>query len=245
MRYISENEQTELYCIPFVKQYIQDIIKNTPYVFRHIPNKDDGASAETNGILLWLQYNHIDIVIDFKELASALIDMKGTLGLLDKETGEVIFPGYYKLTMEMYCKYEGNPNIYKSWPFIRRDPRDGRTTFTPKQQNILYISELMAILIPKVELEKVMKNPKYKYKFDTTNIPWKLNYSDKEEKKYVKNIVFDLNNNNDIDILLEVGALFHRLIDGHYVKYDPLKIKPQQIRKDYIKSKKEYIIKNK
>lgn len=233
MRYKKSNEEIELYCVPFAEKFVEDLVNEMfKYKFRHIPNKDLGASETTNGVLLWLQFNHIDIVVDYADYASALFDMKGTLGIKDKETEEIVFPGYYKLTMEMYYKFENNSNIYKSWPFIKRDVKDN-TTFTPKQQYVLYISELMAILIPKVGLEKVMKSPQFKSKFDTTGVPWELNYSDDLGEKYVQNIVFDLRDDRDLDVLLAAGARFYRLVDGVYTFYNPYKIKPYQIKKEY------------
>ena len=234
MRYISENEQTELYCLPFIEQFISDIIGNKcSYKFIHVPNGDTRASKETNKVLLYLQYKHTDIIIDYGARKPAYIDFKGTKGIGD-------FEGYYKLTMELYYRQEYEPTVmhHKSWPFLVK-------AFPNNTQHILYASKLIMILIPKEQLNKVMNTDKYKYKFNASNIEWKLDYSDKKEKRMVKNIVFDLRNDKDIDILLEAGALFYRLIDDTYKQYDPLNIKPQQIRKDYLNTEKRYIIKNK
>lgn len=218
MRYIENNQETELYCLPFVEQFISDVVGDkAKYDFIHVPNGDPNASEETNKVLLYLQFKHTDIIIDYGARKPAYIDYKGTLGI-----GK--FPGYYKLTMELY--YRKNNKPVESWPFLIN-------AFPSSTQHILYVSKLIIVLIPKEQLNKVMNSDKYKSKFNVSNIDWKLDYSDKKKQRYVKNIEFDLRDNKDLEILLASGALFYRLMDGKYGQYDPLEIKPSQIKKEY------------
>lgn len=218
MRYIENNQEIELYCLPYVEKFISDVVGNkAEYDFIHVPNGDPNALKETNKVLLYLQFKHTDIIIDYGARKPAYIDYKGTLGRGN-------FPGYYKLTMELY--YRKNNKPVESWPFLVN-------AFPSNTQHILYASKLIMILIPKEQLNKVMNSDKYKSKFNVSNIDWKLDYSDKKKQKYVKNIEFDLRDNKDLEILLASGALFYRLINGKYEQYNPLQIKPSQIKQQY------------
>ena len=243
VNYDKENLTTEDECWSLVEKFIKrSLVPDSSIELLRVKVNDLGASSGTNKVLWWLQKNGGDFVVDYGAKNFAVMDYKGTKGFsIDGE----LFPGFYKLTMELFCKkaWELEPTdrrdyvSYKSYAFLSKG-------FAKNNQYILYISELMAVLIPKHGLEAVMK--KHSYKFETVfDEPWKLNYSDHNKEKMVKNVIFNLHHDKDLKILLEANTKFFRLLDGTYKEYNPLKVKPFQIRKDYIKSKKEYIIKNK
>ena len=206
MRYITKNQQTEEYCKPFVLKWLADIIGDRYYIPISVPNYDPSLKGDTNNdIYKFLQTGHADIIVDYGARKPAYIDFKGTYGLGN-------FEGYYKLTMELYCResWEGQEVHNKSYPFLTNK-------FPANTQYLLYASKEIMVLIPKEQLNKVMLSDRYKSKFDVSNIEWKVKTTDKK-RKLVKNIQFRLLNKYDLEVLEMANTHFYRLIDGKYAK---------------------------
>ena len=206
MRYITKNQQTEEYCKPFVLKWLADIIGDRYYIPISIPNYDPSLKGDTNNdIYKFLQAGHVDIIVDYGARKPAYIDFKGTYGLGN-------FEGYYKLTMELYCResWEGQEVHNKSYPFLTNK-------FPANTQYLLYASKEIMVLIPKEQLNKVMLSDRYKSKFDVSNIEWKVKTTDKK-RKLVKNIQFRLLNKYDLEVLEMANTHFYRLIEGKYAK---------------------------
>lgn len=188
--------------------------------------------------LLWLNQRHsADFYIDygcnkFRCKPFAIIDDKSSEGF-ELSNGEW-FPGFYKLTLEMFKKKVNDPEPkdrkdyvnYTSYAF----PSKG---FASNNQYILYIAPLMAIQIPKDGLLKSMK--KYPGIFNVIDDAWKLNPSDESEEKWVKNAIIELSNTKHVKMLLESNSIFKKLNleTGKYEDYNPLKIKPYDIKQEY------------
>ena len=207
MRYITKNQRTEEYCKPFVMKWLADIIGDRYYIPISIPNYDPSLKGDTNNdIYKFLQAGHVDIIVDYGARKPAYIDFKGTYGLGN-------FEGYYKLTMELYFResWEGQEIYHESYPFLTNK-------FPANTQYLLYASKEIMVLIPKEQLNKVILSDRYKSKFDVSNIEWKLNKSDNNKGKYVKNIYFSLLNKYDLEILEMANTHFYRLIEGKYAK---------------------------
>ena len=206
MRYITKNQQTEEYCKPFVLKWLADLIGDRYYNPISVPNYDPSLKGDTNNdIYKFLQTGHVDIIVDYGARKPAYIDFKGTYGLGN-------FEGYYKLTMELYCResWEGQEIYHESYPFLSNK-------FPANTQYLLYASKEIMILIPKEQLNKVILSDRYKSKFDVSNIEWKVKTTDKK-RKLVKNIQFRLLNKYDLEVLEMANTHFYRLIDGKYAK---------------------------
>ena len=176
-----------------------------------------------------------DVIIDYGCRDYRCKDFSVT----DAKTSDGVygFKGYYKLYLEVFTKKENEKdpvNIeellkYKSYAYRSQG-------FHSEKQYILYITELMAIEIPKHGLYEhiLSRQDVLKCLF---NMEWELNPSDDNEVKYVKNLVFSLSNKEHVKKLLEAGTKFYKLnlITGKYEEYDPLdkNNKPSQIKKEY------------
>ena len=204
----------------------------------HIPNTD--AIPVDDGILYksmldlvkFHQFNHTDVIVDFGIKIPMYNDLKCSLGIKDPITNEVTFPGYYKLTMEMYYYWKNDSDniIHKGFPFLVE-------AYPYRSQYITYVSPLMVITIPKDRLNMAMRQQQYKSLFDTSNIEWKLNKSDNEKQKMVKNIELDLRSDDVLLALVSAGSQFFRFIDGMFIPYNPFTTKPHQIKQEYFRNK--------
>lgn len=164
-----------------------------------------------------------------------LLDAKGTHGYIDRETG-ILVPSYKILTMELYHRFLSlgdDGNVHRlSYPWLKPINRTG---WENDIRYILFISELLAILIPKVPLNEVLNDPKYAYKFDVTNKPWEKNPRDTKDDRLVKNVRFNLGTQRDLDILLEAEARFYlRNNNGIYVPFHPKTDSFKKIEQNYL-----------
>ena len=210
MKYTNETLNTEAYCLPFVKQWISDITGNKCWFdIIPVPNYEPTSLDSANKICKFLQVRHVDVIVDYGAKKPAYIDFKGTYGVNGYE-------GYHKLTMDLYCRdvSEADTVHHKSYPFLSN-------AFPNNTQYILYASKLLMILIPKETLNEVMTSKKYSSKFDPINMKWKPNKTDKTGRSFRKNIVFDLNNEADMELLVEAGVSFYGLYGGKYVRISP------------------------
>ena len=220
LEYSNNNHKAEKYCEPFVIKWLTDTIGDKyKYKIIPIPNYSTDPKLKddvNNNIYEGLQSSHVDVWVNFYgRRKPRFIDFKGTYGV--KWSGEK-FEGYGILTMEMYWRLKSNPKeVHKSYAFI------GNFGLEKDCLELLYASKEMMILIPKDKLAKVMQNPKYKWKFDVTNVEWVDNESDGTKQKQSKNIKFNLQNENDLEILDAAGtSLYLRLKNGTYKEYDIL-----------------------
>lgn len=184
---------------------------------------------QTNGIDKLLKI-HSPLLKDI----DIIIDSKATKGYTDRKTGKWI-PSYGKVTMELYNRYinqdEAVHNL--SWSWLKEDG-----LYDDDSKYILYISELLAILIPKARLNEAMKDPKYNYKFGKDNRPWKTNPRDDKGDRLIKTTRFDLENSRDLYLLRDVvGALFWvRNNAGIYVPFTPSITAVEKIKQNYLNS---------
>lgn len=163
-----------------------------------------------------------------------LLDAKATHGYIDKETG-IRIPSYNILTMELCHRYLSrgdDETVHRpSYPYLRSN----RTGWEDDIKYILFISELLAILIPKVQLNNVLTNPKYAYKFDLRNKPWEVNPRDTKDDRPVKNVRFYLETQRDLDLILEAEAKFFlRNNSGIYVPFHPRTDSFKKIKQNYL-----------
>ena len=166
-----------------------------------------------------------------------LLDAKGTFGYTDSETG-IRVPSYKIITMELYHRYISlgdDESIHRlSYPWLKLINRTG---WENDIKYILFISELLAILIPKVQLNNVLTNPKYAYKFDLRNKPWEVNPRDNKDDRPVKNVRFNLGTQRDLDMILEAGARFYlRNNNSIYVPFTPRTTSFEKIKQNYFNS---------
>ena len=164
-----------------------------------------------------------------------LLDAKGTHGYIDKETG-IRIPSYKILTMELYHRYislRDDESVHRlSYPWLKLINRTG---WENDIRYILFISELLAILIPKVQLNNVLTNPRYAYKFDLRNKPWEVNPRDNKDDRPVKNVRFYLETQRDLDMLFEAKAHFYlRNNVGIYVPFTPKTDSFKKIEQNYL-----------
>ena len=164
-----------------------------------------------------------------------LLDAKGTHGYTDRETG-IRIPSYKILTMELYHRYTSlgdDENVHRlSYPWLKLINRTG---WENDIRYILFISELLAILIPKVQLNKVLTNPKYAYKFDVTNEDWEINPRDNKKDRPVKKVRFNLGKQKDLDMILEAESRFWlRNNVGIYVPFHPTTNSFKKIEQNYL-----------
>ena len=164
-----------------------------------------------------------------------LLDAKATHGYTDRETG-ILVPSYKILTMELYHRFlslRDDGNVHRlSYPWLKPINRTG---WENDIRYILFISELLAILIPKVQLNNVLTNPRYAYKFDLRNKPWEVNPRDTKDDRLVKNVRFYLETQRDLDILLEAEARFYlRNNVGIYVPFTPRPDSFKKIEQNYL-----------
>ena len=231
LEYSNDNHKAEKYCEPFVIKWLTDTIGDKhKYKIIPIPNYSTDPKLKddvNNNIYEGLQSSHVDVWVNFYgRRKPRFIDFKGTYGV--KWSGEK-FEGYGILTMEMYWRLKSNPKeVHKSYAFI------GNFGLEKDCLELLYASKEMMILIPKNKLAKVMQDSKYKWKFDVTNVEWVDNESDGTKQKQSKNIKFNLQNENDLEILDAAGTLLYILCkDGAYKEYSIL------YAKEYIKIMKK------
>lgn len=164
-----------------------------------------------------------------------LLDAKGTPGYINRETG-IRIPSYRILTMELYHRFLSlgdDESVHRlSYPWLKLINRTG---WENDIRYILFISELLAILIPKVQLNNVLTNPRYAYKFDLRNRPWEENPRDNKDDRLVKNVRFYLETQRDLDILLEAKAHFYlRNNSGIYVPFHPKTDSFKKIEQNYL-----------
>ena len=164
-----------------------------------------------------------------------LLDAKSTHGYINRETG-IRIPSYRILTMELYHRYislRDDESVHRlSYPWLKLINRTG---WENDIRYILFISELLAILIPKVQLNNVLTNPRYAYKFDLRNEPWEENPRDNKKDRPVKNVRFYLETQRDLDLILEAEARFYlRNNAGIYVPFHPKTDSFKKIEQNYL-----------
>lgn len=164
-----------------------------------------------------------------------LLDAKGTHGYIDRETG-ILVPSYKILTMELYHRFLSlgdDGNVHRlSYPWLKSINRTG---WENDIRYILFISELLAILIPKVALNRVMTNPKYHYKFRKDNKPWEKNPRDNRDDRLIKKTWFNLERQSDLDMILEAESRFWlRNNVGIYVPFTPRTDSFKKIEQNYL-----------
>ena len=164
-----------------------------------------------------------------------LLDAKGTHGYIDRETG-ILVPSYKILTMELYHRLLSlgdDESVHRlSYPWLKTVNRTG---WENDIRYILFISELLAILIPKAQLNNVLTNPRYAYKFDLTNKDWEVNPRDNKKDRPVKKVRFNLGTQRDLNILLEAGARFWlRNNAGIYVPFTPKTDSFKEMEQNYL-----------
>lgn len=164
-----------------------------------------------------------------------LLDAKSTLGYIDKEMG-IRIPSYRILTMELYHRYISlgdDESVHRlSYPWLKTVNRTG---WENDIRYILFISELLAILIPKVALNRVMTNPKYHYKFRKDNKPWEKNPRDNRDDRLIKKTWFNLERQSDLDMILEAESRFWlRNNVGIYVPFHPNTNSFKKIEQNYL-----------
>lgn len=234
--YSKKNKQMEKINFPLVVKLNKDRTERLDIDYDLIPVFLEGVEKYPLRIqkLLWLmQKNGGDVIIDYgcKDYRCkdfTVTDVKTTDGVYS-------FPGYFKLHLEVFTKKIDEPvpasikelMKYKSYAYRSEG-------FHPKKQYILYISKLMAIEIPKHGLYEHILSRQDIIE-GLFKLEWMLNPSDDNEVKYVKNLIFNLSNEKHVKMLLEAGTRFYKLNlnTGKYEEYNPLKIKPSQIKKEY------------
>lgn len=167
-----------------------------------------------------------------------LIDAKGTPGYRDPKTG-VLIPSYGKVYMETYHNLTSlgdDETVHRlSYPWLKPVSRSG---WEDDEKYILFISELLAILVPKVRLNEAMRDPRYAYMFASRDIPWKKNPRDKKDDRLVKNTRFDLERKRDLQFLVDVieAEFSLRNNNGIYVPFTPTIRSVEQIKQNYLKN---------
>lgn len=261
MRYTKKVQKIEKDTDPFVLQWFWDTFKKSFNVYdirNYDPNK---IKTLKNKILcnefknidefydIWSQYIIENIILDYQidgidkifqiidpasKEPNMIIDAKGTHGYRDKTTGLWV-PSYGKVTMELchrYLSMGDDKTVHRpSYPYLRSN----RTGWEDDIKYILFISKLLAILIPKVPLNEVLNDPKYAYKFDVTNKPWEKNPRDTKDDRLVKNVRFDLGYWKDLNIFLKAKSRFYlRNNAGIYVPFHPKTDSFKKIEQNYL-----------
>ena len=261
IRYINGVLETEKECDPLVLQWIWDVTRTSNNVI-NVRNYDPDKIHYLSKKLMTHKWNNVDELYDtltqyiiemgmfiyqtngidkLLKIDSPLlkdnniiIDAKTTPGYYDSKSGKWI-PSYGKVTMELYNRYINQDETVHnlSWPWLKEEG-----LYDDNNKYILYISELLAILIPKKRLNEVMRNPKYHYKFGKDNRPWKDNPRDNKGDKLIKTTRFDLESEWDLYLLVDViGALFWlRNNNGIYVPFTPTIRSAELIKQNYLKN---------
>lgn len=232
MRYNQEVQNTEKNNDPYLNQWVWDIIQDDCIIY-NVRNFDEKSKDIIEKILLDYQFDGIDKIIVIPELGiTPIVDGKATKGYFSREAGMKI-PSYKKLYMELYHReiYEPETVHKLSWPWLRSH----RTGWEDYLKGIVYTSELLVVAIPKVELNKVMTNPKYNYKFTKNNKKWYPNKFDSRKNLMIKTCRFDLENQTDLDMLFEAKAHFYlRNNSGIYVPFHPRTDSFKKIEQNYL-----------
>lgn len=236
--YSKTNKKMEKKNFPLVEKFYRDRTEGVDVVYDLIPVWLEGVEKYPLHIqkLLWLmQTNGGDVIIDYGCKDYRCKDFTVT----DVKTSDGVygFPGYFKLYLEVFTKKEGEKDPTTIEELLKCKSYAFRSQgFHPEKQYILYITKLMAIEIPKHGLYEYILS-RQDVLNGLFNMEWKLNPSDDNEVKYVKNLVFNLSNEKHVKMLLEAGAKFYKLNleTGKYEEYDPLDKdnKPSQIKKEY------------
>ena len=261
MRYNKKVIKTESDCDPLVIQWFWDTYKRS-FIVINVRNYDPNKiKALKNKILsnqfkdiddfydTWAQYITEVIIMDYQmdgidkiflttdegDQIIMPLDVKGTNGYTDRETGLWV-PGYGQLRMEMNHRYipQDDETVHRpSFPYLRSNV----TGWEDDLKQILYISELLAVLIPKVPLNKAINDPKYAYKFDLRNKPWEVNPRDDRDDRLVKNTSFYLDSSNDLELLVDVieTEFSLRNNNGIYVPFTPTIRSAELIKQNYFK----------
>ena len=235
MRYSKSVRDTEKFNDPYLNQWLRDTITD-PFIVYNVRNVDTSTKRTltiNEKILLDYQSDGIDKIIVISDLGiTPIVDGKGTKGYFNKEAGMRI-PSYKKLYMELYHReiYEAESVHKLSWPWLRSH----RTGWEDCLKGIVYTSELLVVAIPKVELNKVMTNPKYHYKFTKNNKKWYPNKFDSRKNLMIKTCYFDMENQRDLDMLFEAKAHFYlRNNNGIYVPFHPRTDSFKKIEQNYL-----------
>ena len=237
VNYSKTNKKMEKKNFPLVEKLYRDRAEGLDVVYDLIPVWLEGVEKYPLYIqkLLWLmQTNGGDVIIDYGCENYRCKDFTVT-DVKTSDGSKYFRGGYYQLHLEVFTKKENEKDPvsieelmkYKSYAYRSQG-------FHPEKQYILYITQLMAIEIPKHGLYEhiLSRQDVLKCLF---NMEWEQNPSDDNEVKYVKKLVFKLSNKEHVKMLLEAGAKFYKLnlITGKYEEYDPLDITPSKIKKEY------------
>ena len=235
MRYNQKVQDTEKFNDPYLVQWAWDTIQDD-FIIYNVRNVDTSTKRTltiNEKILLDYQSDGIDKMIAIPSVETVLgIDGKGTKGYFNKEAGMMI-PSYKKLTMQLYHRDIDDPESVHnlSWPWLRNH----RTGWEDYLKGIIYTSELLVIAIPKLQLNQIMLNPKYNYKFTKNNKKWYLNKFDDRKRMMIKTCCLDMENQRDLDILLEAKAHFYlRNNSGIYVPFHPRTDSFKKIEQNYL-----------
>ena len=235
MRYNKSVRDTEKFNDEYLNQWAWDTIQDDCIIYnvRNVDTSVERPLTMTEKILLDYQFDGIDKLIVIPDLGiTPIVDGKGTKGYFSKEAGMKI-PSYKKLYMELYHREIYEPeSVHKlSWPWLRSH----RTGWEDYLKGIVYTSELLVVAIPKVELNQVMTNPKYNYKFTKNNKKWYPNKFDSRKNLMIKTCRFDLENQTDLDMLFEAKAHFYlRNNSGIYVPFHPKTDSFKKIEQNYL-----------
>lgn len=235
MRYTKSVRETEKFNDQYLNQWLRDTITNpfTVYNVRNVDTSIKRTLTINEKILLDYQSDGIDKIIVISDLGiTPIVDGKGTKGYFNEEAGMMI-PSYKKLNMQLYHRDIAEPeNVHHlSWPWLRNH----KTGWEDYLKGIVYTSELLVVAIPKVELNQIMLNPKYNYKFTKNNKKWCLNKFDDRKRMMIKTCCLDMENQRDLDILLEAKAHFYlRNNSGVYVPFHPKTDSFKKIEQNYL-----------
>ena len=235
MRYNQEVQDMEKNNDPYLNQWAWDTIQDDCIIYnvRNVDTSVERPLTINEKILLDYQSDGIDKIIVIPELGiTPIVDGKTTKGYFSKEAGMKI-PSYKKLYMELYHREIYEPkSVHKlSWPWLRSH----RTGWEDYLKGIVYTSELLVVAIPKLELNKVMTEPRYNYKFTKDNKKWYLNKFDSRKNLMIKTCYFDLENQTDLDMLFEAKAHFYlRNNSGIYVPFHPKTESFKKIEQNYL-----------
>lgn len=235
MRYSKSVREIEKDNDPYLVQWAWDTIQDDFIIYnvRNVDTSDNRTLTINEKILLDYQSDGIDKIIAIPGIgATPIVDGKATKGYFSREAGMKI-PSYKKLNMQLYHRDIAEPeNVHHlSWPWLRNH----KTGWEDYLKGIVYTSELLVVAIPKVELNQVMTNPRYNYKFTKNNKKWRLNKFDDRKRMMIKTCFLDMENQRDLDILFEAKAHFYlRNNSGIYVPFHPNINSFKKIEQNYL-----------